>query len=209
MDPTKAKLFLLPIKIDFWMVRSKEIKTTAFFYPILLHWLNIISWLLYFALLKQYRVMVGCSPFITVPLCCYLLLTLFSCMGLLLWWQSFSGNTCSTMVSCVDCGRMSPLVPGAPPLPPSLTLVFTELFIRLFSPQYSLCLCSLFLFLTYTFTEALPAWLMEPAGISCIQHRAAPASPYICHPSSPPTTDNLVPTSNTKNKISVTKMWYV
>ena len=93
MDPTKAKLFLLPIKIDFWMVRSKEIKTTAFFYPILLHWLNIISWLLYFALLKQYRVMVGCSPFITVPLCCYLLLTLFSCMGLLLWWQSFPAWT--------------------------------------------------------------------------------------------------------------------
>lgn len=146
------------------MVRSKEIKTTAFFYPILLHWLNIISWLLYFALLKQYRVMVGCSPFITVPLCCYLLLTLFSCMGLLLWWQSFPALLWSPAWTVEECLLWC--------LEHLLSLLlwpcfFTELFLTLFSPQYSLCLCSLFLFLICTSTEALPAWLMEPAGISC------------------------------------------
>jgi len=89
--------------------------------------------------------------------------------GYLLWCCPLHGlqaNTYSTMAISTGCKGFFAPVPGAsPPSPSSLTLVFTGLFLTLFSPHSSPPY-SVLLFLKYVLSEVPPAWLMGSA-VSC------------------------------------------
>lgn len=78
-----------------------------------------------------------CSQFITVALCPFFLLILFSCSRADLHRPQFLPGGCSTTVFFRGCRGISILVPGAPPPPPFAVLA--GLFLKSFLSLLTAC----------------------------------------------------------------------